>query len=1047
MVRLFARLRDQIAVFVISALLSPCLMVPTPSQAQESPNETAKAPQRTISDITAILDQQKPDAAKRSQLDADAEAAEPSGGKTSRSALAQFFFKRAQARADLGRTQDAIDDLGKANGFSSDYLNEGSRFDLLLEQLLRFSNENKKAIAVLEQMGQKLDALPRTRGRLFNINRRLTLNYVALGDLGRAEIFLKKNQGLLSESRGWQNVEQFRTSFEANVEAARARLLEARGRYTEAEAAFQRYVSLERASMAKSRSWPNPPTLQSFELAIDLGIASIGRMKARLGRVAEAESDVRRALLSRLSKVGKYHADTAIVIANFSDVLRDQARYREAEALSRTGVEILEAIGFPATSPSRVYALNQIAVAAAAQRRYREAKGLFAEIDQAVREWPAERALRMRVSWSRIVTEYATGDVSGGIAHAREFVAFHKARKGPAHYDTAMARASLATGLSYAGQDAEAMAEFKQVMPVLLGGGREDEEGDLTMRLAADSRLQTVAEANMALLARASDPQTAAIESLQIGEAIRGRSVQNALQASAARSAAKTPALGELVRKEQDLDKQSVALVATLNQMLGAPPEERDEQAVQALQLELEGYRKERAVAKREIGRRFPDYNNLINPKPVSVEEIRAALRPEEVFLSFHFGRRESFAWVVPKTGPLIFTVVPTNLPDIQKRVDLVRRSLEPNASTVGDIPPFDLKAAYELYELILKPVESGWKPAKSLIVATNGAVGLLPLGLLPTAPASVRPEETVLFSEYRGVPWLARTHDVSMVPSAAALRTLRHASKAPAKRDSLIGFGDPFFNSDQAMELASAEPVASTAMTTRGLPIKMRAAPKTASADSAEIGQLPRLPDTADELRAIATALEADPAKVLHLGRSANERVVKEVDLARYRVVVFATHGLVPGELNGLTQPALALTAPEVADIDGDGLLTVEEILQLRLNADWVVLSACNTGAGAGAGAEAASGLGRAFFYAGTRALLLTNWSVHSSSARELTSELFKRQGAGSIVTRAEALRQASMALMDGPGFVDEAGKSLFSYAHPIFWAPYSILGDGGAN
>jgi CHAT domain-containing protein len=168
-------------------------------------------------------------------------------------------------------------------------------------------------------------------------------------------------------------------------------------------------------------------------------------------------------------------------------------------------------------------------------------------------------------------------------------------------------------------------------------------------------------------------------------------------------------------------------------------------------------------------------------------------------------------------------------------------------------------------------------------------------------------------------------------------------------------------------------------------------------------------------------------------------------MDLSRYKVIVFATHGLVPGELNGLTQPALALSAPDVTGSEGDGLLTMEEILALRLNADWVVLSACNTGSGAGAGAEAASGLGRAFFYAGTRALLVTNWSVHSQSARDLTTDLFRRQNVDPTLSRSEALRLAMMSVLDGPGSTDRAGKTVFAYAHPLFWAPYTIIGDGG--
>src|SRR5262249_37385229 len=133
------------------------------------------------------------------------------------------------------------------------------------------------------------------------------------------------------------------------------------------------------------------------------------------------------------------------------------------------------------------------------------------------------------------------------------------------------------------------------------------------------------------------------------------------------------------------------------------------------------------------------------------------------------------------------------------------------------------------------------------------------------------------------------------------------------------------------------------------------------------------------------------------------------------------------------------------VANIEGDGLLTVEEILALKLNADWVVLSACNTAAGADTGAEAVSGLGRAFFYAGSRALLATNWAVHSESARELVSDVFRRQASDPGLSRAEALRQAMVALLDGGTNKDEAGRIRFTYAHPFFWAPYSLIGDGG--
>jgi CHAT domain-containing protein len=269
--------------------------------------------------------------------------------------------------------------------------------------------------------------------------------------------------------------------------------------------------------------------------------------------------------------------------------------------------------------------------------------------------------------------------------------------------------------------------------------------------------------------------------------------------------------------------------------------------------------------------------------------------------------------------------------------------------------------------------------------------------------------------------------------------------------RGELAAFGDPYFNKDQQAEAEQAETKVQVADAgsniTRGMPLKRRSSPKLEGVDSAELGLLPRLPDTAEELKSIALALQADPSKVLFIGKNASERTVKTMNLSGFKILAFATHGLMPGELNGLTQPALALSSPSVTGEEGDGLLTMEEILGLKLDADWVVLSACNTGAGAGAGAEAASGLGRAFFYAGTRALLVTNWSVHSQSARQLVTDLFKRQADDPKLGRSEALRQAMMALVDGPGYLNAEGKTEFAYAHPLFWAPYTIIGDGGVR
>jgi CHAT domain-containing protein len=642
--------------------------------------------------------------------------------------------------------------------------------------------------------------------------------------------------------------------------------------------------------------------------------------------------------------------------------------------------------------------------------------------------------------------------MEAGIAAAEQLLKKQISRVGEDHLDTASARGTLAIGLMRAGRDQDAIREFRTAIPILMASSRENADDDDTTAVAArNQRLQGIVEAYLNMLAQENNPSgDVGVETFSLADAIRGRSVQQALAASSARAAAKDPALAELVRKEQDLGKQVNAQLGTLNNVLSLPSHERDDKGVHAINASINALRAERLKARQEISRRFPAYADLVAPKSPSVEQIRATLADGEAMLSFYFGQSSSFVWAVPKNGPVAFAAIKATSGDIESKVRKLREALEPQAAMISDIPLFDLKVAHELYSLLLQPVESGWKPAKNLILVTNGALGLLPLSLLPTAPTEIRSDDDPLFASYKDVPWLARTHAVTTVPSAAALRTLRQLPPGKPNRGELIAFGDPYFSKEQEAEAVEGEKIRvadASGNITRGGPLKRRNSPKLDGIDSAELAMLPRLPDTSEELKSIALALQADPSKVLNLGKQASEQAVKTMDLSGFKVLAFATHGLVPGELNGLSQPALALSSPTVTGGEGDGLLTMEEILGLKLDADWVVLSACNTGTGAGAGAEAASGLGRAFFYAGTRALLVTNWSVHSQSARELVTDLFRRQAQDPKLTRGEALRQAMMALADGPGYAGADGKTEFAYAHPLFWAPYTIIGDGGAR
>jgi CHAT domain-containing protein len=164
---------------------------------------------------------------------------------------------------------------------------------------------------------------------------------------------------------------------------------------------------------------------------------------------------------------------------------------------------------------------------------------------------------------------------------------------------------------------------------------------------------------------------------------------------------------------------------------------------------------------------------------------------------------------------------------------------------------------------------------------------------------------------------------------------------------------------------------------------------------------------------------------------------------LARARIVHFATHGLLSGETAILAaanaEPALILTPPQAATEEDDGLLTASEIAQLKLDADWVILSACNTAAAASdqPGAEALSGLARAFFYAGARALLASHWAVNSEATVRLITRSFDELKAHPKIGRAESLRRAMLSLIEQGG----------GYAHPANWAPFVVVGEGAGH
>jgi len=292
----------------------------------------------------------------------------------------------------------------------------------------------------------------------------------------------------------------------------------------------------------------------------------------------------------------------------------------------------------------------------------------------------------------------------------------------------------------------------------------------------------------------------------------------------------------------------------------------------------------------------------------------------------------------------------------------------------------------------------------------------------------------------------LIRQVSIVQVPSLSSWQALKSLARAPSASQPFAGWADPVFDLQSAQ--APVAPVAGTRRVTFTRAVAAAAAPATGdgadivisgNASAVKYATIPTLPDTRDELLSIAAALKANPGQDLLMGARATRESVLTASrsgaLLNKRVLAFATHGLMAGDLPSLMQPALALAATGREDQEPlSALLTLEDVLTLKLNADWVVLSACNSAAEDGRGDEVLSGLARGFFYAGSRSLLVTHWSVESESARLLTTETFNHYTANPGAPKAESLRQAMLKVMSQP-----------QYQHPAFWAPYSLVGDGG--
>ncbi len=539
-----------------------------------------------------------------------------------------------------------------------------------------------------------------------------------------------------------------------------------------------------------------------------------------------------------------------------------------------------------------------------------------------------------------------------------------------------------------------------------------------------------------------------------------------ALQAAHARRSAKRPELDALVRTRDERLQAYQLAKRSYVEALSKTERDAGAEAFGALKARYDDLGAALDESDARLSAAFPSYAELALPQPLELAGVQALLGESEALVTYLLGSptiamlvtREEVDWAFLPPGLTLIAKArqlrcqaAISDPDCRVLPDrgATRQPLglaDPDEAL--EASRFDLSLAHELYRDLLAPFEESLAGKRHLIIAPDGRLMGFPFQLLVTAPPAVELEED---DAYRRARWLIRDMAISVLPTVSSLRALRQlGDELPPASRAFVGFGDPVIGTGMAMDcgpgellVAGLDAIADVALrSAAGLTAQalFRSGPAEGAlplADVEAVRALPRLPDTRCEVEAVADALGADEGST-YLDAEATERQVKALSeqglLADYRVLLFATHGLVAGEA-GAAEPGLVLTPPETATAEDDGILMASEVAALKLNADWVILSACNTAAGADPNAESLSGLAKAFFYAGAESLLVSHWPVYSASTVELVTGTMDRLAADPGLSRAEALRQAMLSFLQRPDLDP----------HPAHWAPFSLVGEGG--
>ncbi len=575
----------------------------------------------------------------------------------------------------------------------------------------------------------------------------------------------------------------------------------------------------------------------------------------------------------------------------------------------------------------------------------------------------------------------------------------------PDHRDLAVSHAWLAETLSKL-SDQDALSHARKALAIVLArGDRFAGFGTSTTSVAAEARTsREVVEKVLSTLARSAtrkdrylalDVVDDALAALQIAQST-GTAIVAARTASALLSS--DPRTTSLLRNLSDLsERREIAAKREADEAAGSTPDvSQASETSSQIQTKIEA----------QLQSLSPQLIALIHPPRLTFSAIQQSLDDGQGWLGFVIGSR--FTTVILVTHEGVRTGLVNEGSDrIGKRVQYLVEQLDPEARR-----PFDLKASHDLFDSLLGPFADELPNLTSLVVCSDGPLESLPLSVLVTSEPN---NQTVDVSDsYRRADWLSNRSVIQLTPSFETLTTSKHSARVGRTTKSFIGFGNPTLGPPHDTGVVAAANALNTLIVLQGTDEAVT-----------KVSEMASLPETADQLLAM-NALFGKNGGQLRMGSEATRDAVLSTDLSEFRFIAFATHGLLATK-NTTGEPALVMTPVPGHD---DGFLTATDIAKLNLNADLVILSACNTAAPRiGYAADGLSGLARAFFQAGARTIVISHWPVDKNATTALMKILSTSKGE----TIAAAFNRSVRSLRDDQPF-----------AHPAFWAPFSLVGSG---